>query len=133
MFGISFGEIFVFSVIALIILGPEKFPQTLRTVLQKYQHLKKILSKVQQDLEHELELIELKQFMQEELERIKQNELQLQARLLEMQSKIENVDTKSKPTITKIDPIFLYTKQSNFNQVPYIQSHLNCIEVNKVA
>ncbi|HCK30651.1 MAG TPA: twin-arginine translocase subunit TatB, partial [Acinetobacter ursingii] len=32
MFNISFGELFAFGIIALIILGPEKLPQTLRTV-----------------------------------------------------------------------------------------------------
>ncbi|MEK7739752.1 MAG: twin-arginine translocase subunit TatB, partial [Pseudomonadota bacterium] len=55
MFNISFGELLAFAVIALIILGPEKLPQTLRVGLLKYRALKNNLNKIQLELENELE------------------------------------------------------------------------------
>lgn len=93
MFNISFGELFAFGIIALIILGPEKLPQTLRTVLFKYRAIKNHINKIQNDLENELELIELKRVMQEELQKIKQNEEQLKQQLVLMQQEIENVQS----------------------------------------
>ena len=93
MFNISFGELFAFGIIALIILGPEKLPQTLITVLFKYSAIKNHLNKIQNDLENELELIELKRIMQEELQKIKQNEEQLKQQLALMQQEIENVQS----------------------------------------
>jgi len=93
MFNISFGELFAFGIIALIILGPEKLPQTLRTVLFKYRAIKNHINKIQNDLENELELIELKRIMQEELQKIKQNEEQLKQQLALMQQEIENVQS----------------------------------------
>jgi sec-independent protein translocase protein TatB len=115
MFNISFGELFAFSIIALIILGPEKLPQTLRTVLFKYRAIKNHLNKIQNDLENELELIEFQRIMQEELQKIKQNEEQLKQQLMLMQQEIENVQlTVSMEQTTKTP----YTKD-----YVYIQSH----------
>lgn len=117
MFNISFGELFAFSIIALIILGPEKLPQTLRTILFKYRAIKNHLNKIQNDLENELELIEFQRIMQEELQKIKQNEEQLKQQLMLMQQEIENVQlTVSMEQTTKTP----YTKD-----YVYIQSHDN--------
>ncbi len=115
MFNISFGELFAFGIIALIILGPEKLPQTLRTVLLKYRAIKNHLSKIQHDLENELELIELKRIMQEELQKIKQNEEQLKQQLALMQQEIENVQSS----------VFLEqgTKAKYTQNCVYIHSH----------
>src|SRR5690606_18825809 len=121
MFNVSFGEIFAFSVIALIVLGPEKFLQVLRQVMLKYRNFKSLMNKVQQDIEEELELAELKQFMQQELQRIKDNEAQLQISLLEMQAKIDqqqhelNVQVQKKQT-------YLYEPISSHNAVPFRQA-----------
>lgn len=115
MFNISFGELFAFSIIALIILGPEKLPQTLRTILFKYRAIKNHLNKIQNDLENELELIELKRIMQEELQKIKQNEEQLKQQLALMQQEIENVQLTVSMEQT--------TKARDTKDYAYIQSH----------
>ena len=107
MFNVSFGEIFAFSIIALIILGPEKFPQALRQAMLKYRRFKLLMNKVQQDIEEELELAELKQFMQQELQRIKENEAQLQASLLEMQAKIDQQQNELNAQVQK-NKTYLY-------------------------
>lgn len=115
MFNVSFGEILFFGIIALIILGPEKFPQALRSALLKYRHFKTLMNKVQQDIEQELELIELKKFMQEELERIKKSEDELKATLQEMQNKIdEHHHAMIRPRSSPIQshPFYHHMKQS---------------------
>ncbi|MBJ9984747.1 twin-arginine translocase subunit TatB [Acinetobacter sp. S40] len=106
MFNISFGELFAFAVIALIILGPEKLPQALRTVLLKYRAVKNQINKIQNDLENELELIELKRIMQEELQKIKQNEEQLKQQLAQMQQDIESVQKSTITAVAKADSPF---------------------------
>lgn len=118
MFNVSFGEIFAFSVIALIILGPEKFPQALRQVMLKYRNFKSLMQKVQQDIEQELELAELKQFMQQELQRIKDNEAQLQASLLEMQAKLDQQQHELDVQVQK-NKSYLYEPVLSSNSVPF--------------
>ncbi|MFU8926571.1 Sec-independent protein translocase protein TatB [Acinetobacter puyangensis] len=137
MFNISFGEIFVFLVIALIILGPEKLPQTLRSVMIKYQSFRKTLNKIQQDFENELELVELKQLMDQELKKIKENEEKLKAQLAQMQQDIDHFhdDTpRVKSTPHQSSALTYIFVQDHHIQVPYhkdffIQSH----EVKQVA
>lgn len=120
MFNVSFGEIFAFSVIALIVLGPEKFPQALRQVMLKYRNFKSLMNKVQKDIEEELELAELKQFMQQELQRIKDNEAQLQTSLLEMQAKIDHQQHELNVKVQK-KQAYLYEPISSHSAVPFRQ------------
>ena len=120
MFNVSFGEIFAFSVIALIVLGPEKFPQALRQVMLKYRNFKSLMNKVQKDIEEELELAELKQFMQQELQRIKDNEAQLQTSLLEMQAKIDQQQDELNVKVQK-KQAYLYEPISSHSAVPFRQ------------
>ena len=131
MFNVSFGEIFAFSAIALIVLGPEKFPQALRQVMLKYRNFKSLMNKVQQDIEQELELTELKQFMQQELQRIKDNEVQLQTSLLEMQAKIDQQQHELNVQLQK-KRVYLYEPISSHSTVPFRQSEPVSQEVEKV-
>jgi len=132
MFNVSFGEIFVFSIIALIILGPEKFPQVLRQVMLKYRGFKSLVQKVQQDIEEELELAELKQFMQQELQRIKDNEAQLQASLLEMQAKIDQQQHELNVQVQK-NKSQLYEPVSSSSSEPFRPAAPAPQEVKKVV
>ncbi|EOQ72694.1 Sec-independent protein translocase protein TatB [Acinetobacter lactucae] len=123
MFNISFGELLAFAIIALIILGPEKLPHTLRSVLFKYRAIKNQISKIQNDIENELDLIELKRVMQEELQKIKQNEEQLKQQLALMQQEIENVqisvsiEQKNKPQ--RIND-YIYTRSQDELKTPFL-------------
>ena len=112
MFNISFGEILIFAIIALIILGPEKFPLAVRSAMQKYQKLKTSMNNIQQQFEHELELIELKQLMHTELERIKHSEQELKATLAKMQQELDDVQN-------------INTPMKNNSQIKYTLAHFN--------
>jgi len=115
MFNISFGELLAFAIIALIILGPEKLPHTLRSVLLKYRAVKNQISKIQNDIENELDLIELKRVMHEELQKIKQNEEQLKQQLALIQQEIENVQTSVS--------VEQKHKARHINDYVYLRSH----------
>lgn len=70
MFNIGMGEILIFSIIALIILGPEKLPVALRTAAKYYVRIKKFITNIQHDIEKQLNISELREQMQHELKRI---------------------------------------------------------------
>lgn len=50
-FGVSFSEIFLISVVALLILGPEDFPKALRHTGRAIGHIKKLVSQSKAYLE----------------------------------------------------------------------------------
>lgn len=60
MFDISFTEILVIAVVALIVLGPERLPQVARTLGHLFGRAQRYVNDVKNDIQHEMELEELK-------------------------------------------------------------------------
>lgn len=64
MFDVSFWELCVVGVVALLVLGPEKLPKAARTVGRWIGKVRRMFAEVQAEIEHELELEELKRLNQ---------------------------------------------------------------------
>lgn len=60
MFDISFTEIVVIAVVALIVLGPERLPQVARTLGHLFGRAQRYVNDVKNDIQHEMELEELR-------------------------------------------------------------------------
>ncbi len=54
MFGMGFGEILVVLVIAVIFLGPEKIPETARTLGKWFNEIKSSMDEVKKSFETDL-------------------------------------------------------------------------------
>ncbi|GEM_PF-2685273 len=54
MFGMGFGEMLVVLMIAVIFLGPEKIPQTARTLGKWFHELKSYVDEIKQSFETDL-------------------------------------------------------------------------------
>jgi sec-independent protein translocase protein TatB len=64
MFDVSFWELCVVGVVALLVLGPEKLPKAARTAGRWIGKARRTFAEVQAEIEHELELEELKRLNQ---------------------------------------------------------------------
>ncbi len=91
MFDIGFSELLIFGAIALIVLGPEKLPQTARTVGRWYAKFRRTLSHIQSEIETELDLAETRRKMQEELQKIKQAELEMKQEMEQLKTSLHNL------------------------------------------
>lgn len=60
MFDISFMEILVISIVALIVIGPERLPTVARTVGHLYARLRGFVYSVKTDIHNEMRMEELK-------------------------------------------------------------------------
>lgn len=60
MFDISFTEILVIAIIALVILGPERLPQVARTLGHLFGRAQRYVNDVKSDIHREMELDELR-------------------------------------------------------------------------
>ena len=88
MLNIGFSELLLFGIIALVVLGPDKLPTAVRTASRWYARLRFMLSNLQQDIEKELQLSELREHMQQELDRIQLIEAQMQVQLNQMSGEL---------------------------------------------
>ena len=62
MFDVSFTELMVIGVIALIVIGPERLPKVARTVGHLLGRAQRYVSDVKSDIRREIELDELRKF-----------------------------------------------------------------------
>lgn len=77
MFGLSIGwfEIFAITCVALMVLGPEKFPQVAKLVMKSYRDIRKYMSDAQRDIATELNPLksDLKKFSKVDIEKYLEN------------------------------------------------------------
>lgn len=66
MFGVSFGELLLISLIALLVLGPERLPGAARTAGLWIGRLKRSFNAIKQDVERELGADEIRQQLHNE-------------------------------------------------------------------
>ena len=60
MFGMSFGEILIIGVIAILFIGPDKLPEAMVKVAKFFKSFKQTVHETKETIEHEMHLAELK-------------------------------------------------------------------------
>jgi sec-independent protein translocase protein TatB len=65
MFDVSFSEIVVIAVVALIVIGPEKLPKVARTVGALIGRMQRYVAQVKEEVNREVRFEELKQLQNE--------------------------------------------------------------------
>lgn len=66
MFDIGFPELMLISVVALVVIGPEKLPETVRTIALWIGRFKRSLSNIRMELENEIGADEIRQQLHNE-------------------------------------------------------------------
>ena len=54
MFDIGFGEILIIAVVALVVIGPQRLPETVRFIAQRIARLKRSVSSLVSEMEKEV-------------------------------------------------------------------------------
>lgn len=60
MFDISFAEILIIAIMALIVVGPQRLPKVARTLGYLFGRAQRYADNIKSDIRHEMELEELK-------------------------------------------------------------------------
>ena len=120
MLNLGMTEIFLFAIIAVIVLGPEKLPEAVRFAGRWYGKIKRMISNVQQDIDRELRLGELREQMQQELQRIKELEEKMQSQLAHMETH-DFLNPKNQSQPSDLPKSKYKIANSNLLKAPYIQ------------
>lgn len=80
MFDIGFPELLLVSVIALIVIGPEKLPETIRTLSLWLGRLKRSVATIKSEIEAEIGADDIRRQLREEsaLDALKDTKMQLE-------------------------------------------------------
>ena len=66
MFDIGFSELLLIALVTLLVMGPERLPQTVRSISLWIGRLKQMLAKARQDLEQEVGMDDIRQQLHNE-------------------------------------------------------------------
>lgn len=94
MFDVSFSELLVIAVVALLVIGPEKLPKVARTIGFLVGRMQRYTSQIKHEIDREIQAEELKQF---------QNKIHQQNQ--EIISSIESESSAIQNTITHQDEV----------------------------
>ena len=92
MLNLGMSELLLFAIIAVVVLGPDKLPTAMRSVLKWYRQIKMLMTNAQRDIERELEITEIRETMKQEIARFQQIELRMQTQLQQIQKEVEQLD-----------------------------------------
>ena len=98
MFDVSFSELLVIAVVALLVIGPEKLPKVARTVGMFTGRLQRYMAQVKEEVNREMRFEELQKLQQEIKQSVEQQTSALQASIDAPSKPIKTV--KSKPVNT---------------------------------
>ncbi|MES2500151.1 MAG: Sec-independent protein translocase protein TatB [Pseudomonadota bacterium] len=86
MFGISFSELFVIAIIALLVVGPEKLPKVARTIGALTGRMQRYAAQVKEEVNREFRFEELQKLQEE----IKQTVVSTKQNVQQQVAKVEN-------------------------------------------
>lgn len=109
MFDVSFSELMVIAVVALIVIGPERLPRVARTAGHVLGRLQRYVSTVKADINREMQLEELKKLRQDMVEQVKDVESSMTHDLRELETSLNQTiapltDAVAIPTLENAVP-----------------------------
>lgn len=84
MLNVGISELFVFGIIALLVLGPENLPEAARFAGKCYAKILYFVKNTQNDIDRELQLSELREQIQQEMQRMSKLEQKMQSQISEL-------------------------------------------------
>jgi len=116
----GFSEILFITIIAIIVLGPEKLPEAMRDLGRLFVKIKKMWRDATADIRRELELEEMRAEMQE-----------YKKQLRELQNKVSGEVNDIKSSLTSLEDLTAMGNSRNFSDM--IESNEKDLKTKKVS
>jgi len=101
MFDVSFGELLIIAVVALIVIGPEKLPKVARTLGLLAGRMQRYVSTLKGDIERELKTDEFRKLQQEVQQGISAIEAGVANKLQQAENTANAVSTELKTSVNE--------------------------------
>ncbi|MBC7756485.1 MAG: twin-arginine translocase subunit TatB [Bdellovibrio sp.] len=95
MFDVSFSELMVIAVIALLVIGPEKLPKVARTVGAFTGRMQRYLAQIKEEVNREMRFDELQKLQQEIKQSVENTQANMHQQVTELKTSLTD-DTKPK-------------------------------------
>ena len=112
MFDVSFSELLVIAVVALLVIGPEKLPRVARTVGAFAGRMQRYMAQVKEEVNREVRFEELQKLQQEIKQSVEKTESQMNQFSSEVGSIKSEVGNTKKTTVKSPKPPPKITKST---------------------
>lgn len=99
MFDVSFSELLVIAVVALLVIGPEKLPKVARTVGAFTGRMQRYMAQVKEEVNREIRFEELQKLQQEIKQSVENAEADIESLTTETTQKVTRA--ANRPSKTK--------------------------------
>ena len=102
MFDIAFTELLLVSAIALLVIGPERLPETIRTIMLWLGRIRRTFTSIKTEIEQEIGADEIRRQLHNEtiLKEINESKNQIEGALKEADQSIEEFKHSIKDSVT---------------------------------
>lgn len=102
MFDVSFSELLVIAIIALLVIGPEKLPKVARTLGTFTGRLQRYMAQVKEEVNREMRFEELQKLQQEIKQSVENTQSSINQQVAEIQNSAAQIAvTPNKPSKPK--------------------------------
>lgn len=116
MFGISSTEFLIIIVIALVVIGPQKLPEMIRTIGKLVGKVQHFTRSIKNDLTNEFELDEIKKSIEE---------LKQSSELQKLRSELNSAKTEAKNSLNQLESSALETKSQVEQEAKQLDAYLD--------
>ena len=103
MFDVSFSELVVVALVALIVIGPERLPKVARTAGHLWGRVQRYVSTVKNDISNEMDLEEARKMRQGVLQQVSELEQDVKSAQLTLEQQVLQAHYKQVPPAASLD------------------------------
>ena len=103
MFDVSFSELLVIAVVALLVIGPEKLPKVARTVGAFTGRMQRYMAQIKEEVNREVRFEELQKLQQEIKQSVENTQSEVSQFVDKVGSTQKKVSNTLKPPVTSVD------------------------------
>ncbi len=103
MFDIGFSELMLISLVALVVIGPERLPKVARTVGHMLGRLQRYVSDVKSDIQREIQLDELKKLQSEMKDSAREFESSIRSEVADAKAVVEQGTADARASLADLE------------------------------
>lgn len=105
MFDVSFSELLVIAVVALLVIGPEKLPKVARTVGAFTGRMQRYMAQIKEEVNREMRFDELQKLQQEIKQSVEKTQENINQQVTELKNTVTDAAKPKKVAISKPKPV----------------------------
>lgn len=105
MFGISFSEFIIIFAIALVVIGPEKIPETVRGIASILRKVREFADQIKGEVESELNISDIKNTIYDAKKNLKDN-IEGKTELLSLKNELQDATKATEQSLKNIESSF---------------------------